>query len=156
MIFNPRPKTLGLGAKAYVSLKDGEEITGVFRGNPYTYYRHWTGTNGVECTRKLMGTCDLCETSEKKAAYRFKMNFITSVDGKYVAKVFEGGGDLYDELANLHKKFNLAVNPVEITRRGTGTSTRYTILPLVNAPLTNEMQMQIEAVPLLKLTANEV
>ena len=153
MLFNPRPK--GLGRDNFVKLNDGQEITGVFRGVPHTFRRHWEGNRGSEC---IGAECPLCKAeSEKKEpkrpAFRFRINLLTSAEGKYAPKIFEGGGELYDELSSLDKKFNLAQTPVTITRRGTGTNTRYSIIPLPHMPVSKEMDKQISAVTLLPLTA---
>jgi hypothetical protein len=151
MMFKPRPK--GLGRDNFLKLNDREEVTGVFRGEIYTFKRHWTGQSSVACTGD---DCPVCKVdSENRPAFRFRVNFITTRDGQYVAKIFEGGGELYDSLCNLDRKFDLANTVVEITRRGLKQNTKYDVLPLSNTPLTKEMRAKIDSVQLLALSAEE-
>lgn len=152
MLFVPRPK--GLGKDNFLKLGDKEEVTGIFRGEIYSFKRHWVNQRSAECIGE---GCPICAADpENRPSYRFRVNFITTKDGKWIAKIFEGGGELYDTLANLDKKFDLAKTVVEITRRGMKQNTRYDVLPLVNQPLTAEMKAKIEAVALLPLSAEEI
>lgn len=151
MMFKPRPK--GLGRDNFLKLNDREEVTGVFKGDIHTFKRHWTGQSSVECIGE---GCPVCANDpENRPAFRFRVNFITTKDGQYVAKIFEGGGELYDTLSNLDRKFNLADTVVEITRRGLKQSTKYDILPMTNQPISKEMRAKLDAVPPLALSAEE-
>lgn len=148
MLFTPRQK--GLGKDNFLKLRDKEEITGLFRGEIYTFKRHWSNNQGVECVGE---DCPVCKVDpENYPAFRFRINFITTIDGKWVAKIFEGGGELYDSLANLDRKFDLSKTVVEITRRGLKQSTKYDILPLVNEQVTSEMEKKLKEVDLLQLS----
>lgn len=147
MIFTPRPK--GLGKDNFLKLRDKEEISGLFRGKPYTYKRHWLNNQSAECVGE---DCPYCKADpEHSPAFRFRINFITTIDGKWVAKIFEGGGELYDQLCNLDRKYDLSKTVVEITRRGLKQSTKYDILPLVNEPVTPEIENRLKEVELLAL-----
>src|SRR4051812_3522620 len=99
MMFKPRPR--GLGAANFLKLADGEEVTGVFRGGIYTFRKHWMGqgTPTVECAG---ADCPVCVTKPPKGpSFRFRVNLITSKDGQWIAKIFEGGSELYDQLSIL-------------------------------------------------------
>jgi hypothetical protein len=153
MLFQPRPK--GLGKDNFVKLGDGQEIMGVFRGTPHTFRQHWINNQSTEC---IGAECPLCKAEQSKAeprkpSFRFRINLITTVDGKYVPKIFEGGGELYDDLVDLDKKFNLAATPVSIMRRGLKKDTRYSIIPRADKPVTKEMEELISQVKLLPLCA---
>lgn len=151
MLFTPRPK--GLGKDNFLKLRDKEEVTGIFQGETYIFKRHWTGNQGVECTGD---GCVVCSKDERYPAFRFRINFITTIDGKWVAKIFEGGGELYDLLTNLDRKFDLSKTVVEITRMGLGQNTKYNILPLVNKAITPEMAQRLKEVDLLALSLEKV
>lgn len=149
MMFAPRPK--GLGKESFLKLNDQEEITGVFRGEIYLYKRHWINKRGIECSGE---SCPVCKADAKKENYpsfRFRINFITSKDGQWIAKIFEGGSEVYDSLTRLDKKHDLSKTAVEITRAGLGTSTKYHILPLKDYPMTKELEATLKSVTLKPL-----
>lgn len=153
MLFEPRSK--GLGKDSFLKLNDKEEVTGIFRGEIHTFRRHWTSSNrSQECTGE---NCPLCKADpENYPAFRFRINFVSNRDGQWFAKIFEGGGELYDSLTNLDRKFDLTKTIVEITRRGLKQNTKYDILPLVNHVLTKEMEAKIKSVSLLHLSTEKV
>jgi hypothetical protein len=145
MIFKARSKG---GGKNFLRLKDGEHVVGVFRGSPHTFYQHWEQNRGVLCTRN-QGGCDLCK-EDKKASFRFRVNLVMMEEGKFVAKIFEGGAKVYDALTGLNSECDLATHKVKISRAGTGPQdTVYTILPIMkDGVVTKEVLKQIEAVQL--------
>lgn len=147
MLFTPRQK--GLGKDNFLKLNDQEEVQGVFAGALYTFKRHWKNNQSMEC---IGSSCPVCTTDpENRPGFRFRVNFITTKDGKWVAKIFEGGGELYDSLVGLDKKFNLSDTVVEIIRRGTKQNTKYDVLPRADMPINKEMKEKIGAVSLLPL-----
>lgn len=160
MLFAPRPK--GLGKDNFLKLADKEEVTGLFAGAIYAYKRHWVAGRGAECAGDGCQYCaappDLDEKGRNKNAptFRFRVNFITTKDGKFIPKIFEGGGEFYDQLVNLDKKFDLQKTVVDITRMGMKTNTKYSVVPRVDIPLTKEWMDKIAAVQLLPLSAADV
>lgn len=153
MLFTPREK--GLGAENFLKLNDKEEVTGLFKGEIYTFKRHWVNTRGSECPG---AGCPVCAVDPEKnyPSFRFRINFVTSRDGQWISKIFEGGGETYDLLVSLDKKFDLAKTVVDITRRGIKQNTKYDILPRLDQPLTKEMLSKINSVDLLALSAVKV
>ena len=154
MMFKPRPK--GLGKDNFLKLTDGEEVTGVFRGDIYMFKNHWMGNGSpsVECSG---ADCPVCATKPPKGpSTRFRVNFVTTKDGQWVAKIFEGGGELYDQLVVLDKKFDLSSTVVDLSRTGKDKNTRYNVLPRKDVPITKEMDAKIQAVKLLPLSAVDV
>jgi hypothetical protein len=157
-IFAPRAR--GLGKDNFLKLNDGEEVTGIFKGEPYTYRRHWINQRGVEC--EGVGTCQYCAAENQKPekdrafpSFRFRINFVTTKDGKWVSKIFEGGGELYDQLVKIDQKFDLSKTVVDLSRSGTKQNTKYSVLPRTDLPLSKDMAEKVAAVPTLPLTAEE-
>lgn len=152
MMFTPRPK--GLGKDSFLKLQDKEEVIGIFKGEIYTFKHHWTEKQGFECEG---ANCQHCKNNpDKFPSFRFRINFVTTINGNWVAKIFEGGGELYDQLENLDRKYDLSKTVVEIIRRGLKQSTKYDILPMVQHPLTKEMEAKIKSVSLLPLTVEKL
>jgi hypothetical protein len=155
VLFTPRPK--GLGSENFLKLNDQEEVTGLFRGELYTFKRHWVRGNGKERGEECTGpNCPFClADSENYPSFRFRVNFVTTKDGQWVAKIFEGGGELYDLLSSLDKKFDLSKTVVDITRRGLKQSTKYDITPRLDQPVTKEFEARIKSVVLVPLKSDE-
>lgn len=153
MLFTPRQK--GLGKESFLTLNDKEEVTGLFRGEIYTFKRHWVNNRGTEC----IGTdCPVCKVDPEKnyPSFRFRINFVTTKEGQWIAKIFEGGGETYDLLTSHDKKFDLTKTVVDITRRGLKQNTKYDITPRLDQPITKEMEAKIKLVGLLALSVEKV
>src|SRR3990167_8255670 len=149
MLFAPRPRSLG--KDAFLKLADKEEVTGLFKGEIHTFKRHWTNQRSVECIGEGCSVCSV--DKENYPAFRFRINFVTTKDGAWIAKIFEGGGELYDILVTLDKKFDLGKTVVDITRNGVKQNTKYNVIPRMDIPVTKEMREKIEAVGTLPLSA---
>ncbi len=150
MLFKPRPK--GLGKENFLKLNDNEEISGVFRGEIHTFKRHWVNQRSVECPGD--DTCPICNVDpDNYPSFRFRINFITTKNGEWIAKIFEGGGELYDMLVTIDRKFDLSRTAVEITRMGLKQNTKYSVLPRLDMPITEAMEEKLSSVSLLPLTA---
>lgn len=152
MMFTPRPKSMN--RDHFIKLADQEEVTGVFRGSIHTFRQHWTQTRSVDCTGV---ECPLCKANpDKYPAFKFRVNFVTSKDGQWISKLFEGSGSLYDQLVNLDKKLGLDKTAVDIARSGVGKNTKYNVIPRTDIPLDAKVMAKINAVPLLPLTVGEM
>lgn len=158
MLFTPRTK--GLGGENFLKLNDGEEITGIFKGEIYRFKKHWTNERSIECIGE---SCSLCradseEQDPKKKRYpsfRFRINFITSKDGQWIPKIFEGGGETYDSLTNINSKVDLSKSFVDISRHGVKKNTKYQFFVRSDTPFTKEMAGKIESVSLLPLSSGQ-
>jgi hypothetical protein len=148
MFFLPRLKRLS--KESFLNLNDQEEATGIFSGEIYTFKRHWLNNRGIECTESGCPTC--ASHPENHPSFRFRVNFVTLKNGQWIAKVFESGGEVYDLLVSLDKKFNLSKVLIDITRRGMKQNTKFDILPRADKPVSQEMMDKMKAVDLLPLT----
>lgn len=131
------PTGNGNGAGIFMKFKDGESKNGVFRGEIYEFRQKWE--NG----RSL-----LVATDDPEGKDRFRLNFVVFEDGQFKAKIFEFGLTVYNQLADIADEYDLETTKVKITRRGTGTDTTWTIMPLLKEPLSPATLGEIEAVPM--------
>lgn len=112
------PKT---GAGMFLKLSDGDEVLGVFRGNPYEYHIRWDD----ESKRSE----EVSEDSEG-AKFRFKINFVTkNSEGDYEAKIFENSLTVYNKLKEIHAEWDLENTVVKLSRKGEKLKTEYSIVP---------------------------
>ena len=137
------------GGKNFLRMKPGDEIRGVFRGDPVDFRQHWKQgeSRGYVCPGRE--TCDRCKAGEK-SAFRFRINFVVKENAVYVAKVFEQGKASYEALKALHQDYNLEANTMKIRRVGSGTDTTYSILPVPKGEVSEEF---LKAMETLKLNA---
>ena len=104
------------GGGLFVSLKDGDEVLGVFRGNPHIFWKKYP---------------DQTEFSEweEGMATRFKINLIVKEGDQFVAKVFEQGAKLLNDISEMKIEYTLN-HWFKIKRKGsTKDNTKYTLLP---------------------------
>ncbi len=136
MRFDQSPETGG--SNDFLKLKNGDSVTGVFRGDEYEFYGSWKEGKFV--------------VGEGKS-FRFRINFITKDEsGTYVAKVLEQGVTVYNQLKDLHAEYDLTETIVKITRSGAGPSdTSYSILPIKKSQVGPELEKQLQAVELKDL-----
>lgn len=148
MKFDQNPAT-GTGSENFVRLKNGESVRGVFRGEPFTFYNHWTGKKSEPCTGP---GCSFC-SADSRPRFRFRLSFVVREDnGNLVPKIFEQGAKVYETLKGLHESdYNLEKTILKITRQGTGLNdTVYTILPLpgLAGTVTDEIEKRLKAIAL--------
>lgn len=141
----------GKGIVNLIKLKSGESVKGIFRGDPYQFKQHWKNGRGYPCQGM---DCLLCKEVDEEGKprypnFRFRVNFIISENGQWVAKVFEQGGRVYDKVEALSTEYALDKIQVKITRYGTDKSnTNYEIVPLPRGEVTPEMEKKISEVKL--------
>jgi hypothetical protein len=129
----------GVGTENYLKLADGQSVTGVFRGEAYEFWQKWPKG----------GEKEIFTEPAPGAKSRFKLNFVIKAEnGVLIAKVWEFGLGTYNELAEIHAEYPLPETTIKITRSGTGTNTKYSILPLLKTPLTKAQLAKINEVPL--------
>lgn len=131
------PKSENGGSTVFLRLKDGASINGVFRGEIYEFYSKWVGNKS-----------HITNADDPDGKTRFRLNLVTLEDGKFVAKIWEFGLNIYNQLADINEEYDLTKTKVKITRRGTGTDTTYMLLPLVKEPIPAKTMKEIEAVHL--------
>lgn len=119
MKFNASPSTDG--PKNILKLKDKEIVYGILRGEIYEFYTLWD--EGKKSQVVAEGT--------KGARFRFRVNIIVKDEvGANVAKIFEQGAVVYNELKNLNGEYDLEKTVLKITRTGSDkNSTSYSIIP---------------------------
>jgi hypothetical protein len=140
----------GIGSGVFLRLKDGERIQGVFQGDPHIFRQHWIGKRSVICSGKT--ECEHCKAGDKPK-FRFRINFLTKMDGVWLAKVFEQGYGTYLDLKEMHESsYDLQTTFVSLSRSGEKTDTRYRVLPVRdNGGLKPEHFKKLSAIPLNEL-----
>lgn len=106
------------GPTNIVKLKDKESIAGVPRGEPYECYVLWENKVKTEVDPGTSG-----------AKFHFRINFVVKEGSSYVAKILEGGAQIYKQLATLSKEWDLPETVIIISREGTDLDTEYTVMP---------------------------
>jgi hypothetical protein len=76
------------GSGLFVQLKDGEELVGVFVGEPRCYYYDFQSKR--EEAEYFPGS-----------QFKFKIPFVVKENGTFVAKIFNSGSDSRDQLVDL-------------------------------------------------------
>lgn len=137
MKFTKRDQGAAAGSDKYLKLKDGESINGIFRGEIFEHFVKWEAGKSIDVGPDDPG-----------AKIRFKLNFVTMIDGAFKAKIWDFPQAVYNQLGDLHEEYPLETTKLKISRRGTGTDTVYSILPLLKEPIPPSIMKQIEAVPL--------
>jgi hypothetical protein len=136
------PKTDG-GSGMFLRFKDGEARVGVFKGEIYEFHQIWEG-----------GKSKVVSDDHPGAKSRFRLNFLSKVDGEMKPQIFEFGLMVYNMLAEISEDYDLEKTAVKITRRGTGTDTTYIIIPAKEQP--NAAQLKtLAAIELLTLEHKE-
>lgn len=131
------PASEGSGSNLFLKLKDGESVTGVFRGELYEFFSKWTGNKSI-----------VTSSLDPEGKQRFRANIVVYEDGQFRAKIWEFGRPVCAQLKDINDEYPLDKTKVKITRRGTGTDTTYMILPILKEPLSAKHLAEIEGVAL--------
>jgi hypothetical protein len=119
----PKRQNNGDGPSNFLKVKDGESVTGILSGKLYIYYQ-----NGFGPTAQIVGPGE--------GKQRFRHNFVVKEGDQYVAKVWEFGPKIYDQLAALDENgWELEKTLLTISRTGsTKENTKYTVTPSKKEP----------------------
>lgn len=100
---------------SFISLKDGDEVVGVFRGEPYAFYQ-------------IYGDKREMKSWVQGASLRFKIAFVTKENGAYVGKIFSGSKTVAEQLLDAKEEYGIDC-VFKVKRKGSGKDdTRYSIL----------------------------
>lgn len=143
MKFKDRPKSdQGEGGtNRYLRLKDGDAVKMIPRGEIFEFY-------------SVFGTKGDVPAGTSGAKKKYRMNVVVLEEGKFVMKIFDFNGPLYDQFVEINKfceenKQDITKTKVRVSRKGAGKSdTTYMALPLTNEPLTAAIIQQIESIDL--------
>ena len=135
-----------------IRLKDGDTVPGVFRGEIVRFYQHWSA-NGQPSVCAGRDKCQLCGQGEKGIG-RFRINFLIQENGAWVAKIFEAGRKVFDQLTALNKDMPLEKLKVRVSRSGSGKQTQISVnaFPGENGLVDTKLEKVIGAIQLHDLT----
>jgi hypothetical protein len=137
------------GGKDYLKIKDGESMRVIFRGDPVDFRIHWAQGKSSPCVES---SCSHC-ASGNKSSFRFRINTVIKENGAYVPKIFEQGITTYKDLVALQQSgYNIENHVMTVTRHGTQKDTTYSILPLNNGAISQEIADKLKEIKLLPLT----
>lgn len=105
----------------YLKLQDGQSISGVFRGEVYSFFIKWNEGKTEEVIEGTPG-----------AKQRFRLNFVIWENDRFIAKIWDFGVPFYNDLAEMNEVYPLQETKVKITRKGIKLGTIYNIIPLLN------------------------
>ena len=135
-------------ASVYIKLGDGDSVIGGFIGEPSSREFVWTGERGVD-----PGSEEGKEAiaGGERVKVRFSINLYVFKDE--ATKVFDMSKTVFNDLVKLKNKYNLEDWSFEIQRTGSGSATKYTILP--DDRLSEEQKAKVKAAELIPLDDSE-
>lgn len=146
MKFSKAPKTGDSSGGEFLKLKDGESVSGVFRGEPHEFYSRYNPNNN---------TSSLVEENDHGARFRFRLNFVTrdKETKDFKALIWEQGPTVYNLLKELNEEYgDLSTKVLKIKRKGEKLETEYVIIPDGKANFNDVVRKAVEQVPLHDLT----
>jgi len=129
----------------FVKLQDGDKIVGAFCGEPKMRRVVWTGSGYEDFDPGNPNHNDL------RPGIRAKLNFY--VPSEASMKIIEGGGVWFETLLKVRAKYGLENWLFEVERHGTGTDTKYTIMP--EEKISDELKKEIAQTDLLELDSGK-
>jgi hypothetical protein len=130
----------GNGAN-YLKIESGTSVTGVFRGDVYEFFQAWPKG----------GMKKVSSEPFEGAKRRFKVNIVIHEGGKFVAKVWEFGARVNNQLADIAEEYDLTKTKIKISRQGSDKNTNWSIMPITKEPLTAKHLKEIDNVELNQL-----
>lgn len=107
------------GPSNFIKLKDGESVAGICRGEIEEGFVVWENRVKTPVPEGTPG-----------ARFNFKVNFVVKEGVGYVAKMLEGGIQIYKQLAALSAQWELEETVIFISREGSSQNdTEYTVMP---------------------------
>lgn len=107
------------GTSLFLKLKDGEQVTGVFLGEPRTFYVKWVN-----------GKPQAAKKGDEGASFRFRTNLVVKDGNQWLPKILEQGVVVYRIVQQLRNTgYELSDTIIRLARAGTGTDTEYSLLP---------------------------
>lgn len=107
---------------AFIRLKDGDSALMVFPVKPFDYKQVWCGDHSE--------IYDPEKHDGMRPQGRFAFPVFEPVAGKqeYTPKIFDASGETFDTIYAVRNKYG-AKYLFEVTRKGSGTDTKYQVLP---------------------------
>lgn len=142
MIFTKREVPKGDG-KAYIKVEAGKNVTGVLRGKVFEFYQIWP----------YGGEKQVFSEPVPGSSSRFKVNIVVHEGGQFVAKVWEFGLSIYNQLAEYADSVEIETTKIKISRIGEGKKTNWIVVPVIKEPLNKKQLAEIDAVELNDLVS---
>jgi len=141
MPFKEKP-TGSSGSSLFLKIKDGESVKGVFRGEQVEHWILWGPSGSSPATKDT-----------PKADWKCKRNFIVRENGALVAKIFDFGRTIGDQIEMLEKAgYDMEKTVVMISRKGQQLQSKYTLVAIKESDVTPMMEEELKHVKLKPLT----
>lgn len=136
------------GGGEFIRLKNGEEVTGIFRGEPVIFFKAYEPETKTTITKK-----EYFEYGGKSASKRFRLCFIVKEGENHVCKIFEGSKTSGEALSMIMDEYDITNTVFKIKRDGDKMDTVYHFL--AKDKLTPEQVKKIDAIELLDMEPME-
>lgn len=127
----------GEGSGSFLKLKRGEPVKGICRGELCEFKIKW-----------IDGKSHVVEKNTPGAKSRFRINFLTTENGKTSMKIWEFGISIQNQLFELSTEYDLAKTMIKITRHGEKLETTYAIIPILKQEETTALLTKGKDLPL--------
>lgn len=115
------------GSENYLKIKGGESINVIPRGEIYEYYVKWENGKSQVVAKDAGGKI------------RYRVNVIVKDGEKLLAKIWEFGTPVYEQLSSINEEYDVTKTKIKVTRHGEGLETTYMLLPLLKEPISDAM-----------------
>lgn len=117
----------GGGPSLYLKIGEDKPVVVIVRGEFYEFYALWTE-----------GKSSIVAAGTPGAKIRFKVNALVHENGRFVAKIWEFGMSIYEQLDQANQIISdlgmkITETRLHVTRRGQKLDTEYTVRPLLKA-----------------------
>lgn len=132
-----------IGGGNFLRIEPNTAVTGVFVGEIATFYCKWEDRRRVVCS------------PEQGGKFRFAANFIVKENGVFVAKILEGGAQIYKQVQEFENNgYSVDDTIFTIKRQGSGMETEYFVTPQ-RERISPEMQKQLKAVEIYEINGGD-
>lgn len=131
--------TAGGGDNLFLKFKDGDKKTIVLRGEVFEFRTKWQNGKSV-----------VVPDSDHEGRSRFRVNAVIFEENKYVAKIWEYGISINNQLVDIQDAIpQIDRIKLRVSRSGsTKDNTQYNVIPLAHEPLSAKQLQEIESVNL--------
>ena len=133
----------------FINIEPGKHVQCFIAGDPVYFRKHWI--QAIQKVRFHKETdCTFCKDyPDSKPSFKFRVNLIIIENGAKLAKVWEGGWQVHEDILALHDAgVDLERTPVQISARKSGGKVKTTIIPLMDKRLPDAHVAELKKIEL--------